>query len=257
MLTDTKKEDLVVAIKKDDLQHLSYSQKALMAAEYMKRNDCSQNTAAAMIGMTQSDVSKAVRILNNGTAEEIDLVRNGTLGLRKILKLIKERSRSLEPAKSIIERVRLGMSAVAKDQHVAAKISGITYVNYVIVSRLIHIAENSLLNSEDRNIIQECFDAIEHDGKIRESVKQKIAAVINEHWIRRKDAPYVIARRRKRYEAALMTIYESCESTANMELPKDLNRDEAFDAVGQLGKSMTLLGKLIQRLTGSESSEEE
>jgi len=55
-------------------------------------------------------------------------------------------------------------------------------------------------------------------------------------------------RERRRFEATLCCIRESCESTVDMVLPRALTREDAAEAINSLSKSAEQISMLLQRL---------
>jgi Protein of unknown function (DUF3102) len=100
----------------------------------------------------------------------------------------------------------------------------------------------------------EAEQALEAEGKaeLEDKVEREAKAAASRQ--RKREDPVHI---RRRFDQTLMSIRESCESTVDMHLPNELERDEVSVAVGSLAASVELIDKLITKLEGKPATTEE
>jgi hypothetical protein len=162
---------------------------------------------------------------------------------------------SVPPDKSVIAEVREAMRTHPRDAAVAAKLMGIGIHNYRFIRQLILLEEKPFLSQEDRDKIKECFEIIERDRRVKPAMAIG-NDVIGRNWAAKK-APYVIKTNRKRFDQTVITICEGCEATVGMTLPDEMLKEDVAKTIGELSRSMVLVGRLIQRLVGGTSEEVE
>jgi hypothetical protein len=157
------------------------------------------------------------------------------------------RLKSQEP--NIIETVEQAMATFPKRQDDAARSIHMHKDNFSFIRKLILIGRDPLLSREDREKLNECFRVLERERRIVD-ITEAGRDLIERRWIKRKESPYVLSHRRKRFDQTIMAIRESCESTSDMMLPRDLERENIADAISSLATSVELISKLMRKLVG-------
>jgi hypothetical protein len=144
------------------------------------------------------------------------------------------------------------MACCPERQYEAAKLAGIGYESFVFIRKLL-ILKDQHIPQQVKAIIAEALDSVEKTRKIKHAEKMA-GALIKKYWIRGKDGK--APKRQQRLDQTLITIRESCETTVDMEIPRDLSPQAARDAVVTLVASQELISRLCRRLLGDETGDE-
>jgi hypothetical protein len=155
--------------------------------------------------------------------------------------------------KNIIDEVMRGMSAHPKQPGVAAKMIGMDRDGFAFIRKLL-ILRDQHITQQDKSVIEHALDKIEQERGIK-SVRRMVAPVLARLWHARSivgviDLSTKAKKHQARLDSTLLAIRESCESTRDLKLPRNLTPDDARKALTELAVSSELIAHLIRRLLG-------
>lgn len=180
-------------------------------------------------------------------------VPHGTKNALVVGALPKEGRFLIPMDKSILAEVKEAMRAFPGNAALAAKSINMGESSFRFIRRLVTLEARPSLPCANREVVQKCLSLIESERQLGSARK-----IINGIAIQpdlKKDRSYIVNTRRRRFDQNLTAINESCESTIEMELPKDINQDETLKAIRTLSRSVELIGKLLQKLVGGNTDE--
>ena len=173
------------------------------------------------------------------------------------------RYRNLE-GRSVINDVMLA-STTSNIQQVAAKSIPMDVGSYSLVRQLLLLLESHISNDEKDQVRRAIAD-IDSSGFWTKKIwlvdcpSVEAASLIVKKYVKRgrlklskdKTGHQQIQRR---LETTLIHIRESCESTADMEIPIDLSPADAKKAIATLARSTGHISRLIRRLSGENEDD--
>lgn len=133
----------------------------------------------------------------------------------------------------------------------ASKAAGIGYSSYRFINRLLTLKTKNLPDQQKEKVER----ALASIDKTRSTSKAQsmMNEIIKEFWPKTptpRKQKRVDKKNNKRLDQTLIHIRESCETTRDMEIPKDLSPRAAKEAAATLAESTVLIGRLIGRLLG-------
>jgi len=155
------------------------------------------------------------------------------------------------PAGKTVVAVLEEALAAHGNRDVAAKAIGIHKDNLRFVQKML-IIKNQRIPEEARAKIDEAIASLEKHRSMTK-VRDLAGPILDQYWQKVKDAPAKIKKQRRRLDATIVAIRESCDSTREMEIPRALTPQEARRAVAELAISIELIGRLMRQLLGEES----
>lgn len=154
--------------------------------------------------------------------------------------------------RSVIEAVKTAMKEHPKDTESAAKSIGIDVKVYRLIMKLLTLQEGHIPHHH-RETIDRALKLIEQTKRAAKA-RALTSGLIKELWQKKDDGKSW--KREKRFSQTLISISESCETTKDMEIPRDLSPAAAREATATLAGSMELIARLMRRLLGEEIDHE-
>jgi hypothetical protein len=160
--------------------------------------------------------------------------------------------------KSIVDDIKEAIVKFPYNQHSGARMIGIANNDYRFIRRMILLSELDAVPVEDRQTLARAIEMLDTHKTVRFS-RELADKIVEEHWSKYKRPPprtYEIKQiqkrkqkdNQKRLDQTLLHIGEGCESTRDMDIPKDLTAAEIKHAAFTLASSIELMGCLMRRL---------
>lgn len=147
----------------------------------------------------------------------------------------------------VISGVRAAM-ALHRNSADAAKVAGINQQAYRALMKLIILKDRSTLPSDDKTKIEWIFERIDRD-RLYAPYSKAIDDLISRNWKKLSQGLAISKQDRKRFEATMTNVRETCDCMKEMQLPHDLSVKERTAAIKELACSVAAIGDLIARLT--------
>lgn len=153
---------------------------------------------------------------------------------------------------SAVEAVRQALAAGHPSLAAGAHAIGLDHAAYSFIHKLLtlrgqHIPQRHI------DLIDRALAQIDRQGRISSEVRDLTRETLG-LWRHKKDDN--LPRRQRRLDQTLINIRESCESTRDMEIPRDLSPAAVQEAIKQLAASGELICRLTRRLLGEETSDD-
>lgn len=162
----------------------------------------------------------------------------------------------LQPDVSVIDAVRKGMLAHPKKTDAAALVAGINPRAYRLIRKLLILSEQNL-PLDDKDAIKHALTIIEHTRGVGGQVEKLLQDVMERNWLKRKENPHAIKQRMRRFDKTILHIQESCESSAELRIPRELASADVIHAIASLSASIEMIGRLMRRLAGETLEDKE
>jgi hypothetical protein len=273
-------------------RHLTSGQKAMAVARYatFSRGNPHRNLnagqpafksvaeVAAMVGINKSTVSDAKTICANGTAEEIESVRNGHALITTVAKQVRTRrnaaktgtrhavavvaSKAVNGCRIVVPKgsslsalARKGMALQRDGAAVETVLEqiGLSRQAYTQVRDMILLAERDDLSEKDIAVAKQALREVDETrqiGRSWQTVKPIAERVWGKNGTRLPTKSQVVAsdkRRSRQFDNAISFIANTCDSVLGIEIPS-LAMAQAAAAVIRLNEAQQALQKLKARI---------
>lgn len=162
-----------------------------------------------------------------------------------------KRMKNIPEGMSVADAVRRGMAEHPRQSNLGAAVAGIDQRAYRFIKRLLVLSEQNLPTA-DKEIILSALDEIEKN-RIITAAYRSAGAVVEKYS--RRESSYTVGQRRLRFDKTVANIGVTCESTGELEIPRDLTQKAVNEAIASLSASIQQIGLLIRRLTGETTEQ--